>query len=157
MSFTNASLATRLGLKCSFDYAVKDDTDDSEESYVITFEWHWVMWTNLLLAIFVSAVAVRLHRRGRKVADQYMAATSGQRRGRVMKKHRKLRKVVINATIVCFILVGLYGSAALFGMTLQSFWAVNVVFRVLLMLSCIVNFVLLFMFRLDIHSCYVVR
>ncbi|KAH7705037.1 hypothetical protein AAVH_27757 [Aphelenchoides avenae] len=41
LSFTNASLATRLGLKCSFDYAVKDDTDDSEESYVITFEWHW--------------------------------------------------------------------------------------------------------------------
>ncbi|KAH7699551.1 hypothetical protein AAVH_33345, partial [Aphelenchoides avenae] len=107
--FTNASLATRIELKCSFDYAVKDDTDDNGESHLITFEWHWVTWTTLFLALFAWAVAVRLLRRDRKVADQYMAATSGPRRDRVLKKHRKLRKVAVNATVVCYALAGLYG------------------------------------------------
>ncbi|KAH7700610.1 hypothetical protein AAVH_32267, partial [Aphelenchoides avenae] len=115
--FNDASLATHVGWKCSFDYAVKEDTVDIGESDRRSFEWHWVMWTNLFNATVTLVVAVILLRRDRRIADQYMAATSGQRRGRVLKKHRKLRIVVIVGSVAGFILAGLYGSAALYGMT----------------------------------------
>lgn len=122
----DVSLATRLGWKCSFGYALKEYTVDSGESEVISFEWHFAMWTNLFLAMVASAIAAKVLRMDRTFADQYMAATSGSRRDRILKKHWKLRRIVIVASVTGFILAGLYGSVALYGTTLQSFWDVNV-------------------------------
>ncbi|KAH7697682.1 hypothetical protein AAVH_35233, partial [Aphelenchoides avenae] len=66
-----------------------------EEGQLTTFEWHFVVWTRIFLAIVASAFAVRLVPTDRTIADDYMAATSGPRRDRALEKHENLREVVV--------------------------------------------------------------
>ncbi|KAH7722837.1 hypothetical protein AAVH_09652 [Aphelenchoides avenae] len=81
---------------------------DFVESNLASFEWHFVMCTNLLLALLASVAAVKLLRMDRWIADKYMAdATWAPGRDRALEKHEKLRKVVICASIVAFTFAGL--------------------------------------------------
>lgn len=101
------------------------------------------MWTNLLLALLASVFAVKLLWMDRRIADEYMAATSGPWRDSVLKKHAKLRKLVIGWCIAGLALAGLYASVALYGMTLQSFWAFHDLFMPLLFMALWLNVILL--------------
>ncbi|KAH7711395.1 hypothetical protein AAVH_21299 [Aphelenchoides avenae] len=68
---------------------------DIVQSKLASFKRHFLMWTNLLLALLASVFAVKLLWMDRRIADEYMAATSGPWRDSVLKKHAKLRKLVI--------------------------------------------------------------
>ncbi|KAH7660402.1 hypothetical protein AAVH_43814, partial [Aphelenchoides avenae] len=105
---TNASPSI-VGWNCSFDYAVNEATIDIGESEVRFFEWLIATLMNVLLAIVASADAMKFLRRDRRIADKYMAATSGPCRDRVLRKHEKLRKGFIRVSVAAFVLAGLYG------------------------------------------------
>ncbi|KAH7720990.1 hypothetical protein AAVH_11457 [Aphelenchoides avenae] len=113
---TNASPTVGLGWSCSFDYAVKEDTIDIEESEVRVFEWHWVLWTNLMLAVLASADAKLFLRMDRMIVDEYMAATGATRRDSALKDHEQLQKGFFYVSVAALILAGLCGSVALFGL-----------------------------------------
>ncbi|KAH7717440.1 hypothetical protein AAVH_15171 [Aphelenchoides avenae] len=76
---TNASLATAIRWNCSFDYVVNEAAADIKASEM-AFQWHWVMFTGLVLAMLHMAASVLLLRMDRTIADEYMAATQSRRR-----------------------------------------------------------------------------
>lgn len=84
-----------------------------------------------------------MHRVDRKIADKYMAATSGPRRESVLKKHMKLRKAVIGYSVAGFVFAGLYASAVLYGTTFQSFWAADALFITLMFTSSVTDLCLI--------------
>lgn len=109
-----------------------------------SFGWHWAVWTSLVLAVLDLTVAALLLGMDIRIADEYVAAVHDQAREIIRGKHENLRKYVIGTVVGAFILAGLYGSAALYGMTLQSFWAVSVLFLPLLVSLPFIHFFLLF-------------
>lgn len=123
----------------------------------MTFQWHWVTWTGLFLAVLDLVVAALLLREDRWIADDYMFAAQYRVRYRKNEKYRKafidrdrrmhdkLRKTLIGAIAAAFIFTGLYASVALYGMTLQSFSAVDALFLTLLLASSFTNFVISFL------------
>ncbi|KAH7702687.1 hypothetical protein AAVH_30152, partial [Aphelenchoides avenae] len=121
---TNASIGTPVGWTCSFDYMVDEAGVDIEVSKM-TFQWHWVTWTGLFLAVLDLVVAALLLREDRWIADDYMFAAQYRVRYRKNEKYRKafidrdrrmhdkLRKTLIGAIAAAFIFTGLYASVAL--------------------------------------------
>lgn len=106
----------------------------------ILWKWQWGAWSGLFFAVLHLAAAALQLRRDRAIADEYMGATQGGRRDKARRKHAKLRKVITAAIVAAFVFAGLHGSAALYGMALQSFQAVDTLFRELLVTSTISNF-----------------
>ncbi|KAH7723502.1 hypothetical protein AAVH_08981 [Aphelenchoides avenae] len=127
---TNASLATPVGWNCSFDYVSKKAAVDFKAREMILGR-HWITWFNLFVGVFHLMYAVRVLRTDRTIADDYMAAIHDPQRDRIRREHEALRKGVIGATVIASVFVGLYGFGALFGMTLQSFSAVDAFFGTL--------------------------
>ncbi|KAH7725127.1 hypothetical protein AAVH_07406 [Aphelenchoides avenae] len=142
LSTTNASLATPVRWSCSFDYVVNEAAFDIKDSETI-FRWRWVTWLSLILVVLDLAAAVLLRRVERAIADKYMAATSDLRRNGVLHEHEKLRMALTIATIFGFVLAGLYGSAALYGTTFQSFSAVDALYRFLISSILLISFLYL--------------
>lgn len=108
-----------------------------------TFEWQFVLCFNLFAAMVASADVVILLRLDRTIAGKYMATTWAPARDSLLATHERLRKVAIGGSVAGFTLAGLYGSAALYGTTFESYTAVDALFIPLWLTLSYVNFFLL--------------
>lgn len=104
---------------------------DSDLATVVRIELLVVAFLSVILATFALADAALVLLLNRKIHDAFTATTDHWRRGRLQSEHEKLRKIVICVAIITFVFGGLCGLAALYAMTLQSFWAVHVFFVLL--------------------------
>lgn len=127
LSTTNESLATDVGLKCAFSYEVNKT--------VVAFDVGKLDPVLACVCVLITVLSVLnfalLLQANRKIGDAYMAATWHLRREWLQREHEDLRKIVISETVVTLVLAVLYGLSALYGTTFQSFWAVDVWFKLL--------------------------
>lgn len=124
---------------------VNEAAVDSDLRKLQSNEWKIRACSSVFLAALALAYVVLVFRAYRTIVDKYMAATDILRHEALRWDHEGLRKIVISVAITAFIFGGLCGSAALLGMTLQSFWSVEGFFVLLFLLSCLLSSLILFL------------
>lgn len=142
----NASLPTPVGWNFSYDYVVNEAVVDSKVGET-TSEWKRglrIAWLDLAAAALFLQV-------NRRIAVKYVSAFRRPQQDELRRKQKKLQQVVVSATILELIFVGLCGSAALYGTTLQSLEAADALFSSLLVTSSFSNFFVLFLCGPIVH------
>lgn len=110
---------------------VNETTVDNYVRELDPAEWHLLTWTSVLNAVLALADVVLMFQANRRIVDAYMAAIYRLRRDSIRQTYAKIRELAIRLSVVSFIFAGVYGSAALCGMTFRSFWAVDRWFAIL--------------------------